>query len=100
MKTDCQLANGCLLTTLHNVACEWKKCGSYKPPLPLDIEAVLAAVIATLAKAIKQEQNDMLNGRLCDLHDEADALHDEYVEAAHDEPEEPMGKKVPMDFNG
>ena len=80
--------------------CKGKDCPEYQPPLPLDIEAMLAAMTVTLAKAIKQEQNDMLNGRLCDLHDLADAIHDEYVKAAHEEPEIPNAPSVPMDFNG
>jgi hypothetical protein len=66
---------------------------------PIDIEAMLAAMVATLAKAIAQEQDDTLNDDLCELYERADGIRERYIEAVHDEFQDDTPPNAPKEAN-
>jgi len=65
--------------------------------MTIDIIKELHRISNELADMIRQEQDDKCNGLLVDCYDAVGAALVVENELAHDEPEEPMGKPVPMD---
>ncbi len=71
--------------------------------MQIDIIKELYRLTRELNDMIAQEQDDTLNGLLCDLHDLTDYTCMEYEEKAHDElqsDDPPLAKGVPMGHNG
>ena len=86
--------------------CKGKNCPEYQKPLPLDILAVLADFIPKINQICDQlhAKSSVLEDDYCKAGDKANAIFDlcgelqaDYAEIVNEEPEEPMGKPVPMD---
>ena len=85
------------------------QCGKPQPqvaPTPLDILAVLADFIPKINQICDQlyAKLSVLEDDYCKAGDKANAIFDlcgelqeDYLEIVNEEPEEPMGKPVPMD---
>ena len=85
--------------------CKGKNCPEYQKPLPLDILAVLADFIPKINQICDQlhAKSLVLEDDYCEAGDKANAIFDlcgelqaDYTKIVNEEPEEPMGKPVPM----